>query len=86
MTHAQLAVATACLLAATACSTQVLGIHDELYVPEVALQETEMPQYFEEVQNCRLHVFKMYKAKRDIRNVNTDFRTCLIGKGYVLLS
>lgn len=86
MTHTQLAVATTCLLAAAACSTQVLGIHDELYVPEVALYGSKEPQYAQDVQSCRLQVFKMYRAKRDIRNVNTDFRACLIGKGYVLLS
>ena len=77
---------TVLLISTTACSTQWLTMQDELYVPQALLNDGNKQHYLDDAQMCRSQIFKDYKKKQDFRNINTDFRACLIDKGYMLLS
>jgi hypothetical protein len=74
------------MLSTAACSTQYSAMSGELYVPQASLNDGNRQHFLDDAQMCREQVFKDYKNKRDFRNINTDFRTCLIDKGYMLLS
>ena len=81
-----LALCASMLMLVCACATREQIMRDEIYVPQVTLTAADRQRYTEDVDQCRSHVFSEYKGKHDIRNINTDFRACLLRKGYVLLS
>ena len=74
------------LMACTACTTQYFTMQDELYTPQALLKEDEKKHFLDDAKMCRAQTLDAYKKKLDIRNITTDFRACLIHKGYVLLS
>lgn len=74
------------LLAVSACSTSYMTMLDELYTPQALLKEDEKKHFLDDAKMCRSQTLNDYKKKLDLRNINTDFRACLIQKGYVLLS
>lgn len=81
-----LALCASMLMLVGACATREKIIREEIYVPQVMLTDADRQRYADDVDQCRTQVFSEYKDKHDIRNINTDFRACLLRKGYVLLS
>ena len=73
------------LLVTSGCSTQMFAMQEELYVPQVQT-ESSLNQYKKDANACRSNTLKAYVDKNDARNINRDFRACLIEKGYKLLS
>lgn len=74
------------VISLTACSTQYISMSDKLQPPLVSLKGDEARHFLDDAKLCRAKTLRQYSEKIDHRNMNSDFRACLIDKGYLLLS